>query len=221
MNAGKNTYIGMIFISIVMAGMNANAATVNYTLENVTLGNNAQMTGAFSWTYDIGDFENGVGQFRSLVIPWTSHNQDDLNATFDIGSSIEITLEGNFHDDGIDISLFLLQPLTPTTSSSIDPDRSKYEIGGNGFHDGPILHGSISPFLGDVDLDGDVDSADLNLLLSVFESPPNSYDEFNLDSLLANFGLTDIPQGNPVPEPTSLALLLSGAFCLLSLRRRE
>jgi len=138
----------MIFSFVNMAAFNAQAETVYYTLDNVILADGKQMTGTFSWTYEIDDFENGVGQFISLVIPWTSHNQDDLDATFDIGSSIEITLEGSVHDDGVDINLVLSQPLTTNTSSSIvtgAPDGSKYEIGGNGFHDGFFQSGSISP----------------------------------------------------------------------------
>jgi hypothetical protein len=126
-----------------------NADTVFYTLDNVTLADNTQMTGTFSWTYDVGDFENGVGQFTFLEIPWTSHDHTDLDAAFDIGGSIEITLEGSVHDDGVDITLALAQPLTPTTSSLLvlGPGESKYEIGGNGFHDGLFQSGSISPIL--------------------------------------------------------------------------
>jgi hypothetical protein len=136
----------MLFALVMLAASNAHAAVAHYTLNDVILDdNNAQMTGTFSWTFDVGDFENGVGQFTFLDIPYTSHDHTDLDAVFDIGSSIEITLAGSVHDDGVDITLFLLQPLTPTTTSSIDLVRSKYEIGGNGFHDGLFLSGSISP----------------------------------------------------------------------------
>ena len=144
MNPAKNIYFWAIFSFIIMTACNAHADTVIYTLDNVILDdNNTEMTGTFSWTFDIGDFENGVGIFSFLDIPFTLHDHTDLDAVFDIGSSIEITLEGSVHDDGVDITLFLLQPLTPTTSSSIDLVRSKYEIGGNGFHDGLFLSGSI------------------------------------------------------------------------------
>jgi len=146
MNFAKTVYCWMIFGTIIMAVSNVHAATVNYTLDNVILDdNNAQMFGTFSWTYDVGDFENGVGQFTFLDIPYTSHDHNDLDAEFDIGHSIEITLEGSVHDDGVDITLFLLQPLTPTTGSSIDLVESHYEIGGNGFHDGLFLSGSVVP----------------------------------------------------------------------------
>jgi hypothetical protein len=118
---------------------------MRFTLDNVILDDNTQMTGTFAWTYDAGDFEGGVGQFTSLDIPWTLHDQDDLDVVFDVGSSIEITLAGSVHDDGVDITLFLLQPLTPTTPSSIDLTRSKYDIGGNGFHSGVFVSGTLSP----------------------------------------------------------------------------
>ena len=151
MSTAKNNCFWLICSFIFIAAFNAHAATVNYSLENIILDDNTQMTGRFSWTFDIGDFENGVGQFTSLEIPHTSHNHNDLDAAFDVGRSIEITLDANIHDDGVDISLVLLQSLTPTTSSSINLVESKYSIGGNGFHDGIFLSGRISP-----DIDGDV-----------------------------------------------------------------
>lgn len=137
-----------VLILIGMVSANAQAVTVVYTLDNVILDdNNAPMAGTFSWTFNEGNFENGVGQFSFLEIPFTNHDHTDLDAVIDIGNSIEITLDGSVHDDGVDITLFLVQPLTPTTPASIDLVRSKYEIGGNGFHDGSFLSGSISPIV--------------------------------------------------------------------------
>ncbi|MGK0189847.1 MAG: hypothetical protein ACI9R3_005665 [Verrucomicrobiales bacterium] len=138
--------LALLACTFFVASPDARAATVFYTLENVTLVGNTPMKGTFSWNYDVGDFENGVGQFTFLEIPWTSHDHTDLEASFDIGSSIEITLEGNVHDDGVDITLVLAKPLTPTTSSLLvlGPGESKYEIGGNGFHDDLIQSGRIS-----------------------------------------------------------------------------
>jgi hypothetical protein len=55
-------WIGLVLMT--MAASSAQADTVNYTLEDVILDdNNEQMFGTFSWTYDVGDFENGVGEF--------------------------------------------------------------------------------------------------------------------------------------------------------------
>ncbi len=134
----------MVFSFLLLAGSHAQADVVTYSLENIILDeNNAQMSGEFSWTYDVGDFENGVGQFSYLDIPFTPHDQTDLITTIDVGSSIEITLEGNMHDDGVDITLVLMQPLSPTSGSSMDLSQSHYDIGGNGFHAGVFLSGSI------------------------------------------------------------------------------
>ena len=63
---------------IQLTALDVQAETVYYTLDNVILDDQTQMTGIFLWTYEIDDFENGSGQFISLSIPWTSHNQDDL-----------------------------------------------------------------------------------------------------------------------------------------------
>lgn len=142
----RNLRWSAFFVAMIFA-VDVRAEVVNYSLENVILDdNNSPMTGTFSWTFNAGDFENGVGVFTSLSIPFTLHDHTDLDAAFDIGKSIEITLKGSVHDDGVDITLFLLQPLTPTTSSMIDPATSKYEIGGNGFHTGKFLSGgSVAP----------------------------------------------------------------------------
>jgi hypothetical protein len=141
----KNICVWMISSLIFLAAFNTHADSVTYTLKNVILDDSTQMTGTLLWAFDTGNFENGVGQFTSLVIPHTSHDHTDLDATIDVTQSIEITLPGSSHDDGVDIALVLLQPLTPTTSALIDPVNSKYEIGGNGFHDGLFLNGRISP----------------------------------------------------------------------------
>jgi hypothetical protein len=134
--------------AIILVVCSAHAETVIYTLNDVVLDDNdAQLIGTFSWTFDPGDFENGVGIFALLDVPFTTHDHTDLDAVFDIGNSIEITLPGSVHDDGVDITLFLLQPLTPTTSASIDLVRSQYSIGGNGFHDGLFVSGTISPIV--------------------------------------------------------------------------
>jgi hypothetical protein len=145
--------------SFIFMSAFAHAAIVNYSLENVILDDSSQMTGTFSWTFDEGDFENGVGRFTSLFIPHTSHDHNDLTATIEVIQSIEITLPGSTHDDGIDITLVFQQALTPTSSSSINLVESKYEIGGNGFHDGMFLSGFIS-VITDNDGDGVADEVD-------------------------------------------------------------
>jgi hypothetical protein len=133
----------------------AQAATVSYILDDVIMhndysghsgANDLQMTGTFSWTYDISDFENGVGTFSELFIPWLAPSDYDLlEITFDIGNSIEFTRGGvSQHDAGIDITLFFEQALTPTGSTLLDLARSKFDIGGNGFIQGTFTDGSVS-----------------------------------------------------------------------------
>jgi len=128
-----------------MIAFHVHAEVVYYIMDNVILEDQEQMTGIFSWTYEIGDFENGEGEFILLDVP--RHAENDLGITFDIGSSIEITLTNNLDSDGLDISLVLEQPLTPTTSSllTLGVGGSKYDIGGDGFYKGVFISGSISP----------------------------------------------------------------------------
>ena len=147
-STAKTICFRMICSFFFVVAYSARADTVNYILDNVILDDHTQMTGTFTWTYDAGDFENVAGQFIFLDIPHTSHDHTDLNATIDVGQSVEITLAGSTHDDGVDITLVLSQPLTSVTSSLINLARSKYEIGGNGFHTGVFLSGSISPDAG-------------------------------------------------------------------------
>ena len=50
----------MIFSLVILAALNVHAEVAYYFLDNVILDDKTQMTGTFSWTYDTGDFENGV-----------------------------------------------------------------------------------------------------------------------------------------------------------------
>lgn len=95
--------------------------------------------------------------------------------------------------------------------------------------------------LGDANLDGIVNGADITAVLNHFGNPTNSWSQGNFDGgptidltdlsyVLNNFGLTNPNAsaapgtfgGNPTatPEPTSLAVLASGAAMLLSRRRK-
>jgi hypothetical protein len=150
--ASKILTSGAFLLMTLLAGASAaQAAIVSYTLEDVFLVDGTQMTGAFDWTYTIGDFEGGSGKFTALDIPWRPNGaappleQEGMVLTIENGQ-IEISLDGNFHDYGLDISLkFPLQPLSPTQSSLIDTNTSFYECCGNGFKDQPFSSGSISP----------------------------------------------------------------------------
>lgn len=132
----------MIIFLAAVSGVQA--ASVSYTFDNIVLDNGEQLTGAFEWTYVEGDFENGSGLFSDLFIPGNLFPLSDLNTTFDIGKSIEITLNANLDSAGVDITLFFLQGLTPDQGSEIDLDRSKFNVGGGGFSNS-FVSGSIIP----------------------------------------------------------------------------
>ena len=63
MSATRNICFWAICSVSCMAAFNAQAATVSYTLDNVFLVDGTQMTGAFVWTYNVGEFEDGKGVF--------------------------------------------------------------------------------------------------------------------------------------------------------------
>jgi len=129
---------------VFFATIEARALTVDYTLDNIFLNNGNQMTGAFTWDYNAGDFENGTGTFTELSIPGTLREISELNITFDIANSIEFTLAANLNNRGIDVTLFLSQPLTPTQSAPIDLTRSTFEVTDPGLLTGDFVSGSVS-----------------------------------------------------------------------------
>lgn len=194
------TWSRILLIGLITAALRTPAATILYTLDSVILQDRTQMTGVFSWTYTPNDFENGTGEFLHLDIPWTGHNQDDLDAAFDIGSSIEITLEGSVHDDGVDITLFLQEALSPTNGAALDLARSKYEIGGNGFHDGVFTSGTIAPTHLSLQL-----SATDPGLAEISWSPPLPGVTLQETSSLIPPAWTNAPSGTTNPATVTLA----------------
>lgn len=137
-------------LAVVMSVGSAQAAIVSYTLDDIFLEDGSQMTGAFDWTYTTGDFEDGSGVFTALEILW--HPTGTLPLLEQEGmvliienNQIEISLDGNFHDYGLDISLKFVQALSPTQSSLIDLSTSSFDCCGNGFKKQDFSSGSISP----------------------------------------------------------------------------
>ena len=133
----------------------AQTARVSYDLEQVWLLPDVshpsaaarQLTGRFEWTYTIGDFENGSGEFSAISVPWSSFGLPDLGTTFDL-NSIEIVLEGSIHDHGVDVTLFLEPLLAPDQASPVDLVNSKFDIEQGGIsHKGHVISGSIVPDL--------------------------------------------------------------------------
>jgi len=207
----------------------AQADLVNYTLDNVRLADNTQMLGTFSWTYNAGDFEGGVGVFTTLEVPWSPGGslppleEPGMVLTIE-NNQIEISLDGNFHDYGLDISLKFVESLSPTQSSLIDLSTSFFECCGNGFKDQPFQSGRIipSPFLvGDFDVDGDTDGTDfLKWQRGEVSSPPSVSD---LSAWEANFGTTAPPLAAlaEVPEPSAVLLGAMASLIGFSIRRRS
>ncbi len=143
------------WLAAVMSVGAAQAATVSYILDNVFLVDGTQMTGAFDWTYAIDDFEDGSGVFTALEIPWrpngTAPPLEEAGMVLTIeNNQIEISLDGNFHDYGLDVSLKFVQPLSPMQSSLIDLNTSFFECCGNGFKDQPFSSGSITPVVSSI-----------------------------------------------------------------------
>jgi len=150
----------LLCVSLISTSKSS-AETLYYALDNVfflkedpttdlkegTTTKLEQMHGYFAWNYTPGDFENGTGELLYVDIPGTAHGIEDLIVTIEVGG-IEISLDGSFHDDGVDVALKFLTDLSPTASSVIDTDpaSSKFDIGGNGFYRGTIDSGNVVPF---------------------------------------------------------------------------
>jgi hypothetical protein len=168
--AVKHWILG-ISVLVCLGGMStaalAEMLTVTYTLEDVWLLPDTshpfyaaqQMTGTFEWTYDTTDaFANGSGQFIDVFLPWYNPGMENLNFNVDL-TSIEITLVGNYHDRGVDLTLFLLESLSPDQSVAIDTVRSAFDIQYAVSYQGHVVSGYILPAT-DIDADGWPDNAD-------------------------------------------------------------
>jgi len=240
-------HIGVCACLLSMSS-NTQAQTVTgiYTLDNVWLLPDItrpgepprQMTGTFDWVYQAGDFENGSGQFTDLFVPWFNPGIGALNINVDL-TSIEFTLPGNFHDLGVDITLFTLDPLAPGQSSAIDLTMSMFEIQQGIIYQGHVISGSIlhvpqTVLAGDLNADGFVGVDDLNIVLVNWNQTVTPGDLLlgdptdegfvgvdDLNVLLANWNAGTLPPSEAlalVPEPASWAVLACGAELL---RRRR
>lgn len=138
-----------VSVVCVLRTFSSFADVVVLELDNVSTDRGGQMTGQFTWTFDTGDFENGVGLFTSLDVPHTAHGLEDLVITIET-NQIEVSLDGSFHDDGVDVTLVLLESFSTTGSVAMNltqtesQNKSKYSIGGNGFIDGDFISGRVT-----------------------------------------------------------------------------
>ena len=153
-----------------------------------------QMTGSFEWAYEQGDFENGSGQFLELYTPWYNPGIDELNITVE-SASIEFSLRGNYHDLGLDLSLFVLEPLSANQPAAIDTDRSQFEIQQGSIWQGHIISGSAvpipPPLHGDVTLDGAINASDIDLVRDqIMAGSSDPIYDLNADSVVNDGDMT-------------------------------
>ena len=138
------TTTGKLCTSYALSGVTLTANTVNGSPAFGTPPS-AVMTGQFDWQYTLGDFANGTGTFTSLVVPWTYHNMGSLVLAID-NTSLNGTLPGNIHSDGVDFTIALSSVLSsPTQGSGINYATSTFDIwGSNGSeYVGHVTSGSI------------------------------------------------------------------------------
>jgi len=164
---------------LIESGSALQADSVTYELQEVWLlpdvthpWNDSQpMAGVFVWTFNTGDFENGSGEFSSLDLPWWSEESDpELQASIET-ESLEITMVGNYHDYGVDVTLQFVSSLTPENGTLINVETSSFEIQRGVSYQGHVVSGSlvlVGATLCPADFDGsdEVDVTDLLFLLA-------------------------------------------------------
>ncbi len=206
--------------------------TANNSSGGVTTGHGPARTGDWGfYAYPHGDFANGIGDG---FIGTSGTLLYGIGGWFDgfYGAEIDLILDNDTQNivdfDGLNRlagpSLFLgvidtegFTRFEIVETEFTPPDEAKYIFADDFTFGVPT---PIPSTQGDLDEDGDVDSTDLNLLLSGFDSPPSLLEEVNLKLLLTNFGRTDMG-GKVVPEPSAVILWCMGICGLLGTRYRR
>lgn len=147
----------LVLLVCLVAGLNtklsAQTATVTYNLDNVWMIADVShpwstttypMTGTFEWTYVVGDFENGSGVYTAMNVPWYGTDVNSLVFTIDL-NSIEMVLPGNWQNLGLDITMHLIEDLSPTEISNLDLVRSAFDIEVGISNKGHFVSGRIVP----------------------------------------------------------------------------
>lgn len=145
-------FSGAVLATVAIA--QSQTRTITYDLVNVMLtpditspGSTLQvpLTGTFEWTYTLGDFENGTGQFVSYSVPWWSGAAPPLGALPEV-DQIEWWMPGNFHNFGCDVQLKPVADLLPFQPVALDTTNSTFDIEVNGLQRrGHAVSGSIVP----------------------------------------------------------------------------
>jgi hypothetical protein len=153
-NSSTHFLAALLFAAgLLSSHADAQTHTVTFNLENVIMtpdianpwGLPAEpMYGSFDWTYTVGDFDNGSGVFTSIYLPYYGSNLTDLGINIDT-NSIEMSYIPNVHGYGVDATLFLVTPLSPTVPSLIDTVRSTEEYENGLTTKGHFTSGSVVP----------------------------------------------------------------------------
>lgn len=143
----RNLILSLITLSFATAALppqaSAQTETVTYNLEGVMFGfTGYEMTGSFDWTYQVGDFENGVGNFTSINIPWYGSDLNGLTWTVEL-DQIELTLSQSWHSQGVDVMLRLSSDLSLTQPAMVNTATSTYDVVPGGA--GTISAGAVVP----------------------------------------------------------------------------
>lgn len=139
---------------------------------------------------------------------------------------------GDLNDDGIidvtDVDLLFDEIAGPDPSPAADLNDDGLV---NQTDADELIRNILDSEYGDANLDGRVDAGDLSLLAARWQYCPNTWSAGDFTgngcvgaddlSLLAANWQWQRPAGDPVPEPTVLALLAGGASALAALRRRR
>jgi hypothetical protein len=192
--------LSLLLLLVLAAPAAAQTNTIVYTLDNVWLdpdishswgGTPKQMTGQFEWTYDVGDFENGTGEMLWVNIPWFGSNLAEMIITIETGS-MEFSLNGNWHNRGLDVNLKYVNSFTETSAAIIDTQLSSFDIEAGGIYKGHVVSGRVMPDPGLLlNLSGSCPDA---LVVDVSGATAN-----NQVALLYSFGMGSftIPNGYP------------------------
>ncbi|MCA8979095.1 MAG: hypothetical protein H6831_06075 [Planctomycetes bacterium] len=137
-------------VASLAATADAQSITQNFRFEGLEIdtgppgGTTASMTGTFRWVYSPGDFENGTGTFTDLYIPGHGTDIPELTITIET-SQIEFSLAANLHDHGLDVTVRLLQPFSPTQPALVDTASSSYQYEQGIITSGVFVSGSVDP----------------------------------------------------------------------------
>ncbi len=181
----------LAIVSMVCVSAPLVAETIAFELANVWLDpsdswtESQPMYGTVVWEYEPGDFENGTGVLMQLDIPWWSEQYDPpLSANVE-PEQIEITMDGNYHDYGVDIQLKFVSAFTELGGAGIDTTVSAFEIQRGTVYQGMVVSGELVPVtcMGDFDGSGEVDVTDVLGLIAAWETP---------DADVTGDGVTDV-----------------------------